>query len=153
MALIICPECGKEISDQAQMCIHCGYPLQEARADHYALVLDSLNKNYSGIIRTLQDQLQIDSYSEAKALADSVPVVLKRDMTYDACKALAECFQADACVKMVLDKGQSEAALLEDKESRLLPQAEAPSGGMTFGGTVAAVVLGVIAAILLLSFL
>lgn len=29
MALIKCPECNKEISDKAKMCIHCGYPLSE----------------------------------------------------------------------------------------------------------------------------
>ena len=29
MALIKCPECGKEISDRASACPHCGYPLQE----------------------------------------------------------------------------------------------------------------------------
>jgi len=29
MALIICPECNKEISDKSKECIHCGYPLQE----------------------------------------------------------------------------------------------------------------------------
>ena len=28
MALIKCPECGKEISDKSIQCIHCGYPLQ-----------------------------------------------------------------------------------------------------------------------------
>ena len=27
MALIKCPECGKEMSDKAQACIHCGCPL------------------------------------------------------------------------------------------------------------------------------
>lgn len=27
MALIKCPECGKEISDKSKVCIHCGYPL------------------------------------------------------------------------------------------------------------------------------
>ena len=27
MALIKCPECGKDISDKAVSCIHCGYPL------------------------------------------------------------------------------------------------------------------------------
>lgn len=27
MALINCPECGKEISDTAQSCPHCGYPI------------------------------------------------------------------------------------------------------------------------------
>ncbi len=29
MALINCPECGKEISDTAKNCIHCGYVLKE----------------------------------------------------------------------------------------------------------------------------
>lgn len=29
MALIKCPECGKEISDQAPACIHCGFPLKK----------------------------------------------------------------------------------------------------------------------------
>ena len=29
MALIKCPECGKEISDKAIQCIHCGYPIQQ----------------------------------------------------------------------------------------------------------------------------
>lgn len=28
MALIICPECKKEISDKSNYCIHCGYPLE-----------------------------------------------------------------------------------------------------------------------------
>ncbi|MBQ7326936.1 MAG: ribosomal protein L7/L12 [Clostridia bacterium] len=30
MALIKCPECGKEISDRAPACIHCGYPLDNS---------------------------------------------------------------------------------------------------------------------------
>lgn len=29
MALINCPECGKEISEGSKFCIHCGYPLDE----------------------------------------------------------------------------------------------------------------------------
>lgn len=29
MALIKCPECGRQVSDKAPVCIHCGYPLQE----------------------------------------------------------------------------------------------------------------------------
>ena len=27
MAMIVCPECGKDISDKAEKCIYCGYPL------------------------------------------------------------------------------------------------------------------------------
>lgn len=30
MALIKCPECGKEISDKSPACIHCGFPLEVA---------------------------------------------------------------------------------------------------------------------------
>ena len=29
MALIKCKECGKEVSDQATVCIHCGYELKQ----------------------------------------------------------------------------------------------------------------------------
>ena len=32
MALIKCPECGKEISDTCQQCIHCGYSLSEKKS-------------------------------------------------------------------------------------------------------------------------
>ena len=35
MALIKCPECGKEISDSADKCIHCGYPIKKAIAKHH----------------------------------------------------------------------------------------------------------------------
>lgn len=30
MALITCPECGKEVSDMAKMCPNCGYPINDA---------------------------------------------------------------------------------------------------------------------------
>ena len=33
MALIRCPECGKEISDLSSACVHCGYPLSQLPDD------------------------------------------------------------------------------------------------------------------------
>lgn len=33
MALITCPECGKEVSDQAPVCPNCGYPLSLSQPD------------------------------------------------------------------------------------------------------------------------
>lgn len=33
MALINCPECGKEISDTTKVCIHCGYRLKQKRKE------------------------------------------------------------------------------------------------------------------------
>ena len=32
MALIVCPECGNQVSDQAHMCPKCGYLLQESKS-------------------------------------------------------------------------------------------------------------------------
>lgn len=33
MALVNCPECGKQVSDQATNCPHCGYPLKRAEKE------------------------------------------------------------------------------------------------------------------------
>jgi len=33
MALIACPECEKEVSDKAESCPHCGYPLAPSRVE------------------------------------------------------------------------------------------------------------------------
>lgn len=35
MALIVCPECNKQISDQAEACPHCGYPLSKGIVTRY----------------------------------------------------------------------------------------------------------------------
>jgi hypothetical protein len=35
MAIVNCPECQKEISDQAVMCPHCGYPLRDPYGYEY----------------------------------------------------------------------------------------------------------------------
>lgn len=40
MALIICPECGKEISDKSEVCIHCGYPLINTKCNINGVIYD-----------------------------------------------------------------------------------------------------------------
>lgn len=45
MALIVCPECGKEISDKSEACIHCGFPLIIQSAILMELFMTS-KKNY-----------------------------------------------------------------------------------------------------------
>jgi RNA polymerase subunit RPABC4/transcription elongation factor Spt4 len=39
MALIKCPECGQMVSDKADVCIHCGFPLKKKTFDHLVLVI------------------------------------------------------------------------------------------------------------------
>lgn len=40
MALIKCPECGKEVSDKAKQCIHFGYPLDSVNMNKYCIISD-----------------------------------------------------------------------------------------------------------------
>ncbi len=57
MALIECPECGKEVSDRAKMCIHCGYPFEEPD--------NSQNVNQKGTdFSDIQDKIK-DSFNKA----------------------------------------------------------------------------------------
>lgn len=42
MALIKCPECGKEISSKAEICIGCGYPIKKILSEKTELAEDIL---------------------------------------------------------------------------------------------------------------
>lgn len=44
MALIKCPECGREVSDKAQTCIHCGYPIPKPKVTLYNVCFDPNTK-------------------------------------------------------------------------------------------------------------
>ena len=44
MALITCPECGKEVSDKCRACIHCGFPLINTKCDINGVVYDFENE-------------------------------------------------------------------------------------------------------------
>ncbi|MBQ8283636.1 MAG: zinc ribbon domain-containing protein [Clostridia bacterium] len=41
MAIINCPECGKEISDKCKICVHCGYPFEENENSEGKLIIKS----------------------------------------------------------------------------------------------------------------
>lgn len=62
MSLIHCPECGKEVSDKSDKCIHCGYPINNNNicklngADYDLSFL--LDESYS-ILYKVRDLVQI----------------------------------------------------------------------------------------------
>lgn len=62
MALIICPECGKEVSDKSEVCIHCGYPLINTKC------------NINGIIYDFKEELPIALLEKTE---DYVPAIGK----------------------------------------------------------------------------
>jgi len=100
MALITCPECGKQISDKAPACIHCGYPMQEkqttpARASTYKrVVIPSLkvsDKKISaiGIVRRVNGM----GLADAKELVEQDCPIVKDGLTQDEAEAIALKFQ------------------------------------------------------------
>ena len=69
MALIKCPECGKEISDKSSICIHCGYPISEMNQNGEALQEGLLLKESRPLSENellLEKQLKRDQDSSIK---------------------------------------------------------------------------------------
>lgn len=46
MALIKCPECGKDVSDKAQSCPNCGFPISRVEVEQKPLVGVSVSDSY-----------------------------------------------------------------------------------------------------------
>lgn len=77
MALIKCPECGKEISNKSDKCIHCGYPFKKAnmcvlngKETDLSFLLD---ESYS-ILYKVRDVIQLSNSSidKVKPVVDKI---------------------------------------------------------------------------------
>ena len=47
--LIKCPECGKDVSNKANACIHCGYPLQTIKKEESSSELPDIERQILNI--------------------------------------------------------------------------------------------------------
>lgn len=77
--LIICPECGKEISDKSDKCIHCGYPISKTKTNivivnnkeydftNILLGINSESQTPASFVRMISDMCSIPIY-EAKEI-------------------------------------------------------------------------------------
>ena len=117
MALISCPECGKEVSDRAPACIHCGYPLSSAApyADFRPItgpnrftVRLTARPAYpdarSRTLRALMKELGLSREQGIRLLeqARREPVPLREGLTEEEALALLEVFRrAGAPVQLV----------------------------------------------------
>ena len=101
MALIKCPECGKEISDKAAACIHCGYPLQQGsnhtrtNEEPPAFANNIQNKN----IR--MNQKEVVTVIALIALSVLLPLALSRSSVYNF-RAISFILSAIPCVVVAL---------------------------------------------------
>ena len=64
MALIKCPECNKEISDHAEVCIHCGYPVkkyqEEQNVSQNICVYQGTKYNLTELVEYILSNVQPD---------------------------------------------------------------------------------------------
>lgn len=79
MALINCGECGKEISDRAVACIHCGCPLEliqeenQQSENRYICIIDNKQYDFMNIIKILKNGNQLDMVVEVDKSFKDVP--------------------------------------------------------------------------------
>lgn len=64
MAIIKCPECKKEVSDEAGKCVHCGYPIKKNKVSPYVTIAMILL--IGAIIYFYNNPLTLDSKKEEK---------------------------------------------------------------------------------------
>ena len=78
MALIKCPECGKEISDKSDRCIHCGYPLPKESGNMFLFNGVQLEKTFF-LDEAIDIHKKISKLREASDVGNGVAIDLLRE--------------------------------------------------------------------------
>lgn len=91
MSLIICPECGKQISDKTTTCIHCGCPIKKDENPHiskkfvYMCMSNSCLSNPFKEFNEYKEEVQICpdcgkqlEYYETEIIDNNTNLVIKR---------------------------------------------------------------------------
>lgn len=67
MSLIICKECGKEISDKAKQCIHCGCPVEiEDEHVNEFCIINGIPRNLYPFLKQIQDNPNMNAEERHK---------------------------------------------------------------------------------------
>jgi len=101
MALIKCPECGKEISDKAESCIYCGYPLNKSNL-LYKVIYNGFDNdktkfsNQVKLIAFIRQILNLDLKS-AMQIIDSPTYIIMDSLTKDNANWLSNALRQFSC--------------------------------------------------------
>lgn len=80
MALIHCPECGKEISDLAPACIHCGCPLDSPAAPTQTIcTIDGIPFDFSEMLEIFHNQGRTQSVRSFNEIMAQIEKKLGKD--------------------------------------------------------------------------
>lgn len=145
MALTHCPECGREVSDLAAACVHCGYPLRAANLPaRYAIILDDPGSDPGKTASILHDRLTL-TQEEAQTLTMETPAVAVQGLTFRQAWDLNDALHRSCICKVVRDKSVwtpeavRDAAPVDLTQERSRAWSERAAAPMTFGKTVGAI--------------
>lgn len=102
MALIKCPECGKEVSNRTKQCIHCGCPLDEQEIILYDVLYMGYNDdktkyaNQVNLVGSIRQLCNLD-LSHAKKLIDNPPQVVMKALTKENAEWVIAVLQPFKC--------------------------------------------------------
>ena len=116
MALIICPECKREVSSYANACPSCGFPLIKLRDSNtsYDVILVSYNSPLS--TTAIVKEIRHLSLAEAKKITDNVPSIIVSGVTKSKAEEIKKKFDAiDAVVKIRNRFGNAEENVIQSK--------------------------------------
>lgn len=111
MALIKCPECGKEISDKAPACIHCGYPMNLVNNDtvdekKYKIILINYGDSKLRIVHFLCQFYGIN-IGPAKQISENLPATIIDGVTIDKVNEIKSVLDTyNAIIKIEISDGK-----------------------------------------------
>ena len=163
-----CPGCGAPIQEDSSFCPKCGRRLSGS-IPGYALVLEHslyAEESIETLYRICRDSGYVRAFplpanytlEDIRAVAANAPQILFRGLTLEQASAIPPKFMRPDNLRIYQDAtGDTPLSQLMEQPS-IAPIASSKSEteekqGMTFGATVGAVILGVICAVLILSFL
>ena len=127
MTLIKCPECGNNISDKSQHCIHCGFPLQTINIknnDLYEVIYKGFqnenikNKNQAKFIGHIRKIKNID-LSQGLYLANNPPQVIEKGITKENAEWMKKSLLSYGCTIEISKCEDNSASENNDKLSLL----------------------------------
>lgn len=124
MALIKCPECGREVSDKAPVCIHCGCPLGGNDNDKLNSYYDIIYKGYTSQtlernnkLNTVKHLMKINnlSISQNGKMLDNPPQTLFVGVTKENAEWLKKSLSQYGCIIEIKESSQKSANEQNDK--------------------------------------
>lgn len=81
MAIVSCPECGKQVSDRASACPNCGCPIAQAAASNVVKIAVAQHPNVLGCVVPIKDtsgRLLVNAFSgSAVEIKTSKPISIQ----------------------------------------------------------------------------